>query len=416
MRNFKDITRLLLGRRDFLVLVFCNVIIGLTYSFVLPFISTFGTKEVGMSSGFFGIYMTVTTLAGIFLSTLLAKWSDSRLSRKTVLILGGTCGVAGYLGYAFVREVWLLLIIGSTLLGISAISFGQLFAHARDVLNRNDIPAGEAPLYMNIFRLFFSLSWVVGPAISAWILNHHSFTTLYCAAAGLFAMFVIVVIFFIPAIPPSAQSRRAVAKISTRSLVRIPGLVAHFAGFVLFFSCSTLSMMNLPLMILNTLHGSETQVGIAYSVAPIFELPVMFYVGLLATRHEVSKLIRLSMVIAAVYFGGLFLVRAPWQIYPIQILNTAVVAVTSGVAITFFQDFLPDLAGIATNIYSNANRAGAIVGYLLFGYLSSRFGFRSVFLVCASFSVISFAIMHFWNPKRIPMRARRAALRMAEGA
>ena len=42
---------------------------------------------------------------------------------------------------------------------------------------------------------------------------------------------------------------------------------------------TTIGMMNLPLFILKTLHGDERNVGVAYSVAPMFELPLMLYFG-----------------------------------------------------------------------------------------------------------------------------------------
>lgn len=66
------------------------------------------------------------------------------------------------------------------------------------------------------------------------------------------------------------------------------------------------------------LGGGERDVGIAYSIAPVFEL----------------------------------------------LLSAAVVAVMSGVAITFFQNFLPNQAGSATNVYSSSARIGATAGYL----------------------------------------------------
>lgn len=170
--------------RDFRALLVCNALLGLTYSFVAPFLSMWGTLEVGMSPVRFGVFMTITSAVAIAVSTWLARWSDTRCSRKAMLVIGGATGVIGYVGYAFVRDfVWLTL-IGSFLLGVSSITFSQLFALVRDVISASDeVPAHELPLYVNVFRLFFALSWTVGPALAAWVMHAYSFEGTFLVAA-----------------------------------------------------------------------------------------------------------------------------------------------------------------------------------------------------------------------------------------
>lgn len=392
--------RVILGHRDFVVLLVANVLLGLTYSFVAPFMSMFGTMEVGMSPLAFGVFMTVTSLASIFLSTLLARWSDTRTSRKTMLLWGGVSGTLGYLGYAFVRDVYWLTLIGSVCLGLSSVTFSQLFAHARDLLSRSSVPPDQTPLYMNVFRLFFALSWTAGPAVAAWVMSLYSFRGTFLVAVLFFALFTLVVALFVTAVPPSRESRQAAQDLPLLTAFKQPGLLAHFIGFALFFSCSTMGMMNLPLLVLNEIGGRERDVGIAYSIAPIFELPFMFYLGVLATRVEHAKIIRGSLALATVYYALLSIVGSPFQVYFLQILSAAIVAVTSGVAITFFQNFLPNQAGTATNLYANASRIGATTGYLLFGVFAQRLGHRSVFVVCAGFAALAFGLLHATRPDR----------------
>jgi SET family sugar efflux transporter-like MFS transporter len=160
-----------------------------------------------------------------------------------------------------------------------------------------------------------------------------------------------------------------------------------------------MGMMNLPLLILNTLDGAEYQVGIAYSVAPVFELPFLVYLGILATRVDHARMIRAALILAIVYYGLLARVEAPWQVYGLQVLSAAIVAVTSGVAITFFQNFLPEQAGTATNLYSNATRLGATGGYLLFGYVVAEGGHRTVFAVCALFCGLALSLLLAFRAK-----------------
>jgi len=380
----------------FVVMLLC-VLLGLAYSFVVPFMSLFGTREVGMSHFGFGVFMTTTSVSAIVISTWLARYSDTHWSRKSVLLLGGVSGALGYLGYAFVRDPVLLTGIGALLLGVFSVSFGQVFACTRETLEASTIERHEIPFYMNFIRLFFALAWTVGPAIAAYLMTHYSFRVTFAAAALTLLIFSALVALFVPRRPPSVASRQAAAELPLSLALKNRQLLAHFAAFVLYFCCATMGMMNLPLLILGELGGAERDVGIAYSIAPLFELPLMFYVGVLATRLEHAKLIMGALGIGIIYYAGLALTNAPVQVFPLQALSAAVVAVMSGVAITFFQNFLPNQAGSATNLYSTSSRIGATLGYLGFGTIAGALGHRAVFGVTTVLCAVSFTTLFMYR-------------------
>ena len=393
MSRLKRAFRILGDTPGLLVVLFLSVLLGLAYSFVVPFISMFGTREVGMSHFGFGVFMTTTSVSGIVISTVLARSSDTRWSRKSVLLLGGLSGALGYLGYAFVRNPVALTGIGAIFLGTSSISFGQVFAYARDTLEESTIERHEVPFYMNFIRLFFALAWTVGPAIAAYLMTHFSYRVTFCAAAFTYVAFSVLVGLFVPRRPPSAASREAARAMPLSLAFKNRQLLAHFLAFCLYFCCSTMAMMNLPLLILGELHGAPRDVGIAYSLAPLFELPLMFYIGVLATRLEHEKIIASAIALAAVYYAGLCFTHAPVQVFVLQTLSAAVVAVMSGVAITFFQNYLPNQTGSATNLYSTASRIGAIGGYLGFGAIGGALGHRAVFGVTVALCSAALAIL-----------------------
>jgi len=390
--------RTVLSHRGILVLLACCLLLGLANSFVVPFMSMFGTIEVKMNPVVFGVFMTVTSLSAIAISTALAHWSDTHFSRRSMLALGSVSGMLGYIGYAYVRDVLWLTIIGSVLVGISTIGFSQIFAHAREVLSRLGIPEHDAPLYMNVFRLFFALAWTVGPALASWVIVKYSYRGTFLMAAFVFLLLVMAVLRWVPGEPPMPPDAEG-PQMPLRRLFLRPDLVAYFIAFVLIFTSTTMAMMGLPLLVLKTLGGSPRHVGILFSLAPVFELPLMFLFGMLASRGDQARLIRIAVLIAVVYFALLLCVRAPWHIYPLQILSAAITAVVSGVAITFFQNYMPGQAGTATNHYYNAFRVGSTSGYLLFGLVAAVFGYRAVFLVCVSLCLLTLGIL-FWVKDR----------------
>jgi MFS transporter, SET family, sugar efflux transporter len=234
------------------------------------------------------------------------------------------------------------------------------------------------------------------------------FRGLFLVAAGFFALFVLLVALFVPHLPKSAAAREKALAVPLRKALSTPGLLPHFAAFVLYFACSAMGMTNLPLLLLDVLHGSVNDVGIAYSVAPLFELPLMLVMGILAMRIPARHLIHAVLALAIVYYGLLASVQQPWQVFPVQALSAAIVAVTSGVAVTFFQDFLPGQPGSATNLYSNAQRIGSTAGYLCFGLLTRSYGPRGVFVCCAALCAAATALLAFHKPQEPLAFAERA--------
>ena len=119
----------------------------------------------------------------------------------------------------------------------------------------------------------------------------------------------------------------------------------------------------------------------------------MIAVGILATKIGSRLLIRLGFAISVFYYGLLFLVTEPWQIYPIQILSAAQVSITAGIAVSYFQDFIPDEPGTATALYMNTTQVGNVLGFLGFGFFSSLIGYHNLYLLCTGLVVIGLTIL-----------------------
>jgi SET family sugar efflux transporter-like MFS transporter len=393
MRRLVDRIRPLYSRPSFRRLLVLNVLHGLSTSFVMPFMSVFGTLEVHMSLLRFGAFMTINAVSGLVIATTLAHSSDVHFGRRTMLLLGGVAGALGYFGYAYLRSFVPLLFVGSLVLGVSSITFSQLFAYARELLLEEGIAPDQGAFYINVFRMFVALSWTVGPAIAAWIMVRFSFRGLFLCASVDLLVFTSVVWFAVPADLPRMRTARAARMPSLFRLLGRSDLAAHFAAFVFVTASVTIGMMNLPLLILVTLGGTEANVGTAYSVAPVFELPFMLYFGWLATRFPPARIIRVGMGISLAYYASLTLVTAPWHVYLCQALSAAATSVIAGVAITYFQGHLPRHPGTATNLYANAQRIGSTAGYFLFVGLAWRFGYRAVFGACAAFAALALGLM-----------------------
>lgn len=391
LKQTKDAFRSIGEIKELPPLFVIHFIVGLAIAFRHPFMSLFGLDEAKLSNITFGILMCVITLFEIILATYIAKLSDSRWKRKPVLILCSLAAVIAYVSFAFLRDFYALLIIGAVFFGISSSVVPQLWAYVRELLNEAKTSAEKTPLIMNTFRMFFTLSWVLGPAVAAWILLQTSFKGLFLFGAAMYLLSAIVILFIKK--EPEKLKAAAKAPVKLGKFIFTPNIFANLVAFLLINAAGFISMLNLPQLVTKILNGNEANVGIIFSIPPIIEVPLMIVFGVLATKWGNGILIKMSFLVASVYFFLLVTATEVWQIYPIQILNAMYIAVIAGNAMTYFQDFLPDQPGTATTLYLNTSKAGYLVGFLTFGFVSEFFGFELVQYVCAAITFISFIIL-----------------------
>jgi MFS transporter, SET family, sugar efflux transporter len=110
--------------------------------------------------------------------------------------------------------------------------------------------------------------------------------------------------------------------------------------------------------------------------------------------------VKIGYVLAFTYFLLLGFVTDSWQIYPLQILGAAHVSITAGLAISYFQDFIPEAPGTATTLYMNITSIGSTVGYLLFGLISEITSYENIINVYTFFAGVGFLLLTFFGKEK----------------
>ncbi len=376
---------------SFPILLLLNFMFGLSMSLFIPFSSIFGIDVVGMSNMAYGVFMTVMAIGGVVISTYIGKLSDRSISRKLLLIVTSLAAILGYIGFAYIRDYYVLSFVAFFLLGMASATMPQLWAHAREVLEESEVPKKEVPYVMNVFRMFSALAWTVGPAFAGWVLVFVDFEGLFLMVALGFFLSIIAIVFFLKDEPKKQDmSGRQVA---LGRFIFKPFIFANIVAMFLLHAATTINMQNIPQFVTKTLGGTEAHVGVIFSVPPVFEVPLMIMFGIMATKWDLGRLIRLGFLFSFLYFLLMWNVSAPWQIYPLQILSAANVAITAGLAVTYFQNFIPQEQGTATTLYMNAQKIGSTAGFLLFGYFSSLLSYENVFTICIIFTGVGLFIL-----------------------
>jgi SET family sugar efflux transporter-like MFS transporter len=380
-----------IGRHPrFLSLSATALVLGLAYALTVPYLSLFALTEAHLSPSELGIYLVVAALSGVVATAWLGRLSDQGFGRKRTIVLTLICGVVGYAAMSKLRSFAGLLVNATVLLSIARAAFPQTFALARARFEADRL--GDLTLASNTMRMFFSLAWVVGPALGALLVARVGFNGLYLSVAAAYGLVALLVA---PIAAPAGTS--AVTRLPSSALrhLRQPTIAATTLGFGLLFLSSSLNMIAFPLYVVETLHGTEGDVGWLLGLAAGLELPLMIGSALLSSRLGKPRLILSGAVLYAVYFVCIAAAPRIALLYPAQLINAFVVSVVMGLGMSYFQDQLPGEPGVSTALYANAMTLGSVLAGILFAALVGRYGPRGVLLACAGACLIASALLAY---------------------
>jgi SET family sugar efflux transporter-like MFS transporter len=371
----------------FLPLSATALALGLATSLAAPYLSLFALTEAHLGPRQLGAYVILSAASNLPVATWLGHLSDRGRSRKPALLLALAGAIIGYAAMSQLRAFPWLVLNSVLLLSLGRAAFAQTFALAR--VRFESGPGADLTLATNTMRMFFSVAWVVGPALGALVLAQVHFTGFYLVVAGLHALAALIVL---PLHAPAAAGGGATRRPIWHHL-RQPRIAAATAGFSLIFLCSSLNMIVFPLYIVETLHGEEHHVGWLLGLAAGLEIPLMLGSALVAARRDKGAMIVASGVLFAAYFGCVALARRPWHLYPAQLLSALVVSIAMGLGMSYFQDQLPGEPGVSTALYANAVTLGSVLAGLVFAVLAPHFGHRGVLVACAACSLLASALL-----------------------
>jgi DHA1 family tetracycline resistance protein-like MFS transporter len=158
---------------------------------VLPSTWAFYMKEkFGWSSTEIGVSLAV---AGVMMASVqagLTRVLVPRLGERAAVLVGAACGLAGYLGYAFISQGWMVyavMVIGM----LQGLTFPSLNA-----LMSQQIPKNAQGELQGAVASIFSLTTIVGPVMMTQLFGYFSSTrapVYFPGAAFLFAGLLVVV-------------------------------------------------------------------------------------------------------------------------------------------------------------------------------------------------------------------------------
>lgn len=271
---------------------------GMAVALQVPTLSLFLAQEVGVRPFLIGLFYTINAVVGILVSQWLGQRSDLRGDRKQLILICCGAGVLVSLLFAFNRHYWLLASLGVLLGSIAGTASPQLFALAREHVDRE---GRRADMFSSVMRAQFSLAWVIGPPLAFAIAIGYGFSFMYLASALAFLVCCAIVWRWLPSLPlPAPLSDQP--KVSSW---RDRDVRALFIACTLMWTCNSMYLINMPLYITRELGLEERLAGLLMGTAAALEIPFMLLAGHYTARFGKRPMLLLAVLAGVIFYGGL---------------------------------------------------------------------------------------------------------------
>ncbi|CAI2469551.1 MFS transporter [Serratia proteamaculans] len=359
-------------RLTFMVVAFFSGIAG---ALQIPTLSLFLTTEVRVSSLWVGFFYAVNAGVGIIVSFLLAKKSDRQRDRRYLILIGYLLAAGNCLLFAFNRNYLTLITAGVLLTAIANTAIPQLFALAREYGERS---SQNVAMFSAIMRAQLSLAWVFGPPLAFMLVVNYGFTAMFIFAAGIFLLVTLLAWWILPEVARPVVGDEVAIQQKT---VFDKDISLLFFASVLMWTCSAMYLIDVPLYITAELGLPQSLTGWMMGIAAAIEIPIMILVGRYVNRVGKRLMMAGAMVAGIVFYAGMLWFTSTTGLLALQLFNAIFIGIIATVGMLYFQDLMPERAGMATTLFTNSISTGVILAGILQGILTEYGPHTSVYLL-----------------------------------
>lgn len=271
-----------------------------------------------------------------------------------------------------------LLVLG----GPAGVGSSLLFAHLKySGASRSDV--------VNT-RAIVSFAWVAGPPLATFIMGWFGNRAILFAIAAVAVLDIATTAAMLAVRSPAhAGQAEAAGPVGDDQPMARTGVAVVVAAFIALLATNNAVVSIMTLFVTTTLGLDVRWAGVALGVAAGLEIPALLLIGRLSQHFSDLGLIASGCVTGIAYYIAMAYVSGLVLLIALQALNAWFFAVVAGVGLALFQRLIPR-PGLASGLYTNTRRLGAIVSGPIIGFGSRTvLGYGGVFAACAGLTVLA---------------------------
>jgi MFS transporter, SET family, sugar efflux transporter len=325
-----------------------------------------------------GLALGAYNVGGFIASLVIPAAADRRRDYLLPLLLCGVCGIALIAALALIPSLPFAVVALVLLGGPPGVGSTLLVAQLRHT--------GASPARIVRMRAIVSVAWVVGPLLVTAVTAASSTRAALVLLAVIATVNVGTALLLLRSRARSATAVPPSTGLSTFAALRRlrPGpTLLVVAAFTALQTTNSATITVTGLFVTERLHAPIVWAGIALGFSALLEIPALLLLGRLTERWPAAVLVVVGCAAGAAYYLAAAFTTSPFVFVALQPLNAAFFAVVAGIGLTVFQDVFP-APGLATGLYTNTRRVGAILaGLLISAAAIAPDTYQAIYLVCS---------------------------------
>jgi MFS family permease len=354
--------------RQFWLLLAGNLVSATGGAMIWPFLSIYLRQSLDLPLTTIASLLTLNAVMGI-LSSFIAGPAADRVGRKRIMAISLSAGVIYYL----------LMSQASTLLAYAVLmglwgAFNPLYSVGANAMIADLIPSEQRMDAYSLIRVIHNVGIAIGP-IAGGFLAVVSYTYAFFAAAAAFAIFAVLVIFFIRETLPKVE-----AHTSVQSTPAGYGPVLRdttFISFTLLFALTTMAasimFILLPVYSKENFGLAENRYAYIVTVNASMCIFLQYFVTRIAKRYPALPVISVGALFYAIGVGSIALGAGFWAFVISMIIMTVGELILTPAATNMVAELAPvNMRGRYMSIYGLGWPIASGVGPILGGFLSDN--------------------------------------------
>jgi predicted MFS family arabinose efflux permease len=377
-----------LWTRNFAFIGIANLIMAISFYFLLPTLPLYLKEKLGATSSQIGLVLAFYTIAALLIRPFIGYAIDA-FGRKSIYLISFIVFSSLFLGYIFAVSISLMIMIRF----MHGLTWGSL-STSGSTIAVDLIPPSRRGEGISIFGLSMTIAMAIGPLIALSILGKTDYLWVFIIASGISMVGLILALNIkFPNYKPHQNSKlfsvkRLIEKSSIPLSLNILIITTSYGGIISFSS----------------LYGKEVGVensGLFFLLLSIGIGVSRFFSGNIFDKVGPYRIVTIGSMLLILGFPIL-------RVFPNPIgyhCSAIIIGLGFGIIMPTFQAMVNNLVpqdrrGAANSTYFTCFDLGIGLGMVYIGFISERIGLGNTFLICAIIEAIALGMFILYSFKR----------------
>lgn len=373
-------------KRDLWLLFALNLAIGFSGQFITPLFPLY-LEGLGASEVEIGLVLSLASMLGTALmipSGLLMN----RIGKKRTLLLSAVLAALPPVLISFMDD-WRWV---TPLYMVFSASFSFFIVSRMAMISESTTPRNRATLF-GVMNIAWPIGGIVAPTLSGFLVENFGWAPIFQFTTLIMAASLIPTLKMEEPAAPVEVEQVPAKRPSLLDREYLPFMTLIFLFQFLAGMLEGMMTMVLPLFLKNQIMITESLIGLFFTASSILILVTQIPSGRLADRYGRKRVMVLSLMPLPLLLGAWLFVD-DWRILLLLYASVSGFrSMTWPSSLALLADFIPPgLMGSALGVRMTSMRLGNTVAPVLAGYLYSKVGYKSPFLVSAVLVTVSIII------------------------